>query len=54
MVAGGSEAAVCRLGVADLQQQEPYLLISMTSLKKLLGLGIREEMVLLWVKGQVW
>ena len=52
MVAGGSEAAVCRLGVAGFAAARALSTNFNFFLKKLQGLGIKEEMVLLWVKGQ--
>ena len=52
MLAGGAEAAVSRLELQDLPQQEPYQQILMRALKRPQDLGTKLEMALLWVKEQ--
>ena len=52
MIAGGAEAAVCRLGEwqVSVLQEVSLLIIMIHLLKKRQDLGIKIEMALLWVK----
>ena len=54
MIAGGSEAAVCRLGIAGFALPEALAHHLMNNLTKLQGLGIRVGMVLLWERVLVY
>ena len=51
MIAGGSEAAVCKLGIAVFVLKVHYFL--QHTPKEASRPGIKIEMVLLWVKVQV-